>query len=64
VTLSKRYEYTINIKEITSWQVTVVARNEEDAVELALELDRADYHLNWYDVDDVDIVDKELVGQW
>ena len=62
--MSKRYEYTVNIKEITSWQVTVVARNEEEAVEFALELDRADYHLNWYDVDDVDIVDKELVGQW
>ena len=62
--MSKRYEFTVNIKEITSWQVMVVARDEEEAVEMALELDRADYELNWYDVDDVDIVDKELVGQW
>lgn len=62
--MSKQYEYTINLKEITSWQVTVVARDEEEAVEKAVELDRSDYELNWYDLDDVDIVDKELVGQW
>ena len=62
--MSKRFEFTVNIKEITSWQVMVVARNDEEAVEMALELDRADYELNWFDVDDVDIVDKELVGQW
>ena len=62
--MSKRFEFTVNIKEITSWQVMVVARDEEEAVEMALELDRADYELNWFDVDDVDIVDKELVGQW
>ena len=62
--MSKRFEFTVNIKEITSWQVMVVARDEEEAIEMALELDRADYELNWFDVDDVDIVDKELVGQW
>ena len=62
--MSKQYEYTINLKEITSWQVTVVARDEEEAVEKAVELDRSDYELNWYDLDDVDIVDKELIGQW
>lgn len=58
----KHYEYTINIKEITSWQVSVLARDEEEAIEKALELDRSEYEINWYDVDDVDIVDKELVG--
>ena len=62
--MSKRYEFTVNIKEITSWQVMVVARDDEEAIEMALELDRSDYELNWYDVDDVDIVDKELIGQW
>ena len=62
--MSKRFEFTVNIKEITSWQVMVVARDDEEAIEMALELDRADYELNWFDVDDVDIVDKELVGQW
>ena len=62
--MTKRFEFTVNIKEITSWQVMVVARDEEEAIEMALELDRSDYELNWYDVDDVDIVDKELIGQW
>lgn len=60
----KKYEYTINLKELTCYQVVVIASDQEEAIEMAIEADRSDKELQWYDIDDVDIIDKELIGQW
>lgn len=60
----KQYEYTIKLYETSCHEVRVIARDEDDAIEKAFELDRTEYLLEWSDINDVEIEDRELVGQW
>ena len=61
VTLSKQYEYQITVYSTAVRQVFVVARDEDEAWE-KIEIDSADISDEW--ITDMEIVDKELVGQW
>jgi len=61
VILSKRYEYQITVYSTAIRQVFVVAKDEDEAWE-NIDIDGADISDEW--ITDMEIVDKELVGQW
>ena len=61
--MSKHYEYTIWIQETTTYEAVVTARNEDEAMDKALEFGLMDHEVIGNDVH-AEVQDKELVGQW
>ena len=60
--MSKYYEYTLWIQEVTTYEAVVTARDEDEAVDTALEFGLMDHEVIGNDVE-IEIQDKELVGQ-
>ena len=59
--MSKRYEYEMVVYSNVKYRVFVVARDEDEAIE---NIDLNDAEVISEDIWDLEIVDKELVGQW
>ena len=59
--MSKRYEYEMIVYSNVKYRVFVVARDEDEAIE---NIDLNDAEVISEDIWDLEIVDKELVGQW
>ena len=59
--MSKRYEYEMIVYSNVKYRVYVTARDEDEAIE---SIDLNDAEVVSEDIWDVDIADKELVGQW
>ena len=62
--MSKKYQYEVKIYETVCYTAFVTARDEEELMEAINELDRSDKEMEWWDIDEFEIVDKELIGQW
>ena len=59
--MSKQYEYEVVVYSTVVRNVFVVARDEAEAWD-KIDIDSADISDEW--ITDMEIVDKELVGQW
>ena len=59
--MSKRYEYEMIVYSNVRYRVFVTARDEDEAFE---NIDLNDAETVSEDIYDMEIVDKELIGQW
>lgn len=59
--MSKRYEYEMIVYSNVRYRVFVTGRDEDEAIE---EIDLNDAEVVSEDIWDVEILDKELIGQW
>lgn len=59
--MSKYYEYTIWIKETTTFEAVVTARDEDEAIDSALEFGIDNHEVIGNDVE-VEVQDKDFVG--
>ena len=59
--MSKRYEYEMIVYSNVRYRVFITARDEDEAFE---SIDLNDAETVSEDIYDMEIVDKELIGQW